>query len=173
MRALVIAGVLCAALAGSAQAGDGPLAQMNFFQGCWRGQFSDAANVTDDRCFEPMQGGQYVRDTHAVHGGAGAYSGETIYYLDAQAHRLAFTYYASDGGMSRGFAESDSKGGLVFAPGTYVGADGSTLTMRATWVADGRDRYIATAEVQENGQWRPHLRILYTRARDLNAPVSR
>ena len=119
----------------------------------WHGAFAGSAHITDDRCFEPMQGGHYVRDTHQVRGGQGPYGGETIYYLDAQAHRLAFTYYASDGGMSRGFADADGNG-LVFPPGTYVDPDGSTLILRGSWRPDGPNRYLAISEIQENGQWR-------------------
>jgi len=73
--------------------------------------------------------------------------------------------------VERGFAEPDGHGGLTFPPGDYVGADGATLTLRAAWVTDGPDRYIATSEILENGQWRPHLHITYTRAHDLTAPV--
>lgn len=173
MKRILMAAALLA-FASSAQAGDGPLAQMHFFEGCWRGQFAASGAgagvgaVTDDRCFEAMQGGTYVRDTHVVRGAPGPYSGEAIYYLDAQAHKLAVIYFSSDGGVERGFAEPDGHGGLTFPPGIYVDADGSTLTMRATWRTDGPDRYIAIAEAQDNGQWREHLRILYTRAPDLH-----
>lgn len=170
MRAVLLA-LAVFVLAAPAQAGDGPMAQMNFFQGCWHGAFAGSTTVTDDRCFEPMLGGAYVRDTHQVRGAPGPYGGETIYYLDVEAHKLALTYYASDGGIERGFAEPDGHGGLIFPPGAFTDADGSTLTLRATWVTDGPDRYIATAEMLEHGQWRQHMRITYTRAHDLTPPV--
>ncbi|MBS0385663.1 MAG: hypothetical protein JSS00_09990 [Proteobacteria bacterium] len=162
--------VLAAVCAGSAQAGDGPLAQMHFFEGCWHGVFGGAGAVTDERCFAPMLDEHYVRDTHVVHGGDGAYSGETVYYIDAQSQRLAFTYYASDGGIARGFAEADQHG-LTFPPGQWIGADGQSLTMRATWRAEGPNRYVAISEVQENGRWREHLRIVYTRAPERSPPA--
>ena len=161
--------VLALAFAAPARAGDTPLVQMHFFEGCWRGVFADQPGVSDERCFTPMLGGTYLRDTHTVHGG-GAYAGESIYYLDAQAHKLAYTYYAADGGMSRGFLTADGQGGLVFEPGAFVDADGSTLTLRATWRTHGADRYTAETEVQENGRWRVLMRIDYTRAPDLRPP---
>ncbi|MES1157329.1 MAG: hypothetical protein ABUL73_06070 [Alphaproteobacteria bacterium] len=170
IRALLTAAALSAALTGSAFAGDGPNAAMHFYLGCWRGAFAGSTTVTDDRCFAPMLGGAYLRDTHDVRGGPGPYGGETIYYEDAQAHRIAFTYYASDGGMSRGFVDVGQDGLITFPPGEYVGSDGATLTMRATWTPDGPNRYLAIAEVLENGQWREHLRIAYTRAPDLTPP---
>lgn len=170
MRLLLLA-LAAFVLSAPAQAGDGPVAQMNFFQGCWHGAFAGSTTVTDDRCFEPMLGGTSVRDTHQVRGAPGPYGGESIYYLDAQARKLAVIYFSSDGGVERGFAEPDGHGGLTFPPGDYVDADGSTLTLRATWVTDGPDRYVATAEILDHGQWRQHLRITYTRAHDLTAPV--
>jgi hypothetical protein len=170
MRAALVA-VAAFALAAPALAGDGPMAQMNFFVGCWRGQFSGPAHLGDDRCFEPMQGGTYVRDTHQVRGAPSPYGGESIYYLDAEAHKLAVIYFSSDGGVERGFAEPDGHGGLIFPPGTYVDADGTRLTLRASWVVDGPDRYVATSETLDHGEWKSHLRITYTRSHDLTAPV--
>jgi hypothetical protein len=170
MRAQLAAVALAAAaFMGQANADTSdPLAPLAFFQGCWHGAFAGSTTVTDDRCFASMRG-HYVRDTHDVRGAPEAYGGETIYYFDPQAHRIAFTYYASDGGIARGFADADGQG-LVFPPGQYVGADGSTITIRSTWRPDGPDRYVSVAEFQENGQWREHLRITYTRATDLATP---
>ncbi len=170
MRALALAAIAAALFAGAAQAGDGPIAQMDFFQGCWLGVFGGSGAVTDERCFAPMLGGVYVRDTHVVHGAASAYSGETIYYLDGPARRLAFTYYASDGGIARGFATVDEHG-VTFSPGQWIGADGRTLTMRSSWREEGPNRYVAVSEIEENGQWREHLRITYTRAPERLPPA--
>src|SRR5262249_45942204 len=132
MRALALAAIAAALFTGGALAGDRPIAQMDFFQGCWRGVFGGSGAVTDERCFAPMLGGVYVRDTHVVHGATSLYSGETIYYIDAASQRLAFTYYASDGGIARGFAVVDEHG-INFPPGQWIGADGRTLTMRSSW----------------------------------------
>jgi hypothetical protein len=150
--------------------GDTPSAQLHGFEGCWRGVFQGESGVTDIRCFEPMLGGQYMRDTHVVHGGQGAYSGETIYYLDAQTHLLSYAYYASDGGVMRGTASVDEHG-VTFPAGQYVDTDGSTLTLRSTWRRDGADRYVAVAEMEDHGQWRPHTTITYVRAPELSPPA--
>jgi hypothetical protein len=135
---------------------------MAALQGCWHGQFEGAPGMTDERCIAPMLGGQFVRDTHTVHGGEPGYGGETIYARDPVSHRIAFTYYASDGGIETGFVDPQA-GEFVFPPGRYVGADGQSLTMRATWRMDGPDHFTTDTEVMQGGQWRSHMRILYTR----------
>ncbi|MES1201353.1 MAG: hypothetical protein ABUS57_07865 [Pseudomonadota bacterium] len=168
IRAALISMLALGALASPVAADTTPASALAYFQGCWRGDFGGNSGVTDDRCFAPMLDGQYVRDTHVIHGAPGAYAGETIYYLDAQAHRVAFTYFASDGGVSKGFAEAGANGALVFPPGQWVGADGSTLTMRGSWTPDGPDRYIAVSEIQENGAWVEHLHIVYRRAPEMH-----
>lgn len=169
MRALAFSAI-ATAFASSAAAGDGPLAQLNFFQGCWRGTFQGEGGVTDIRCFQPMLNGRYVRDTHVVHNGRGPYSGESIYYLDAQTSLLSFTYYASDGGVMRGTGNVDERG-ITFPPSQFVSTDGDVLTLRSTWRRDGADRYVAVAEVEDHGQWRAHTTITYVRARELSPPA--
>jgi hypothetical protein len=170
MRTLTLALLASFALATSATAGDGPLALLNFFQGCWRGTFQGEGAVTDIRCFQPMLSGQYVRDTHVVHNGAEPYSGEAIYYLDALTHQLSFAYYASDGGVMRGTGNVDEHG-ITFPPSQFVTADGQTLMWRSTWRRDGGDHYVAVAEIEDHGQWRAHSTITYVRAPELSPPV--
>ncbi len=128
--------------------------------GCWRGAFEGSADIHDERCFEPMLGGRYVRDVHYVR--PTTYSGETIYFFDAQRGSLAFAYYASDGGMSSGGVRAEPDV-LVFDAQTYVGADGQTQQMRSRWVFDGADRFVATTEVERDGAWRPWGVIRYAR----------
>lgn len=129
--------------------------------GCWRGAFEGVADIHDERCFEPMLGGAYMRDVHAVR--PTDYAGETIYYFDATARMLAFTYYASNGGISRGVVVAEG-GALVFPPHTFVGADGSEHRLRSVWRFDGPDRFVVESERQEGGIWRPFGRITYARA---------
>jgi hypothetical protein len=129
--------------------------------GCWRGAFENNADIHDERCFEPMLGGRYVRDTHFVR--PTTYSGETIYFVDAAAGALAFTYFASDGGMSRGRVRAE-QGALVFDDQRYVGADGRALHMRSRWTIESPDRFVASTEVERDGAWAPWGRITYTRA---------
>jgi hypothetical protein len=128
--------------------------------GCWRGAFDSNAEVRDMRCFERVFDGRYVRDTHFVR--PGSYGGETMYFFDVQQQTPAFTYYASDGGLSSGRARAEP-GALVFDEHTYVGADGRMLRMRARWTLDGADRFVAATEVERDGAWQPWERIVYQR----------
>lgn len=160
MRASLLALALCAC-ATSARAED-PVGAFGPLIGCWRGAFEGNDTIHDERCFEPMLGGRYVRDTHEVQ--PTEYRGETIYFFDVRQGAPAFTYYAADGGMSAGLWHAE-QAALVFEAHDYVGADGSTLRMRARWVVEGADRYVATTEVEREGRWQPWGRIIYTRQR--------
>lgn len=169
MRALLIATALAALSAISASAQTNPLAPLEFFKGCWHGVFAGSTTVTDERCLAPMLGGAYIRDTHVVHGGPQAYAGEAIYGYDPQAHRIVVTYYAQDG-VERGFADVAGQG-LSFPQADFIGADGSVTTLRAAWLPDGPDRFVATADFLENGRWVPHLHITYTRSPEVAPPA--
>lgn len=153
--------LLLAACATSARAQDA-MAPFAPLMGCWRGAFESNADIHDERCFEPMLGGRYVRDTHFVR--PTPYGGETIYFYDTQMRVIGFTYYASDGGVSRGLMRSE-QGALVFDAHTYVGADGATQRMRSRWGIEGQDRFVVTTEVEREGAWQPWGRITYTRTR--------
>lgn len=165
MRALLCA--LALAACATPALADDHLAPLAPLIGCWRGAFEGQPNITDERCFQPMLGGSYVRDTHAVR--PTEYVGESVYFYDAAAQRLAFTYYAGGGGMSSGDVRSEG-GALVFDPYTFVNADGTTLHLRGTWRFESADRYVATSEIEEGGQWRPFMRITYVRAPGLTPP---
>lgn len=162
MRAILCALAL-AACATPAQADD-HMAPLAPFMGCWRGTFEHNDAIRDEVCFTPMLGGAYVRDTHAVR--PTDYAGESVFYYDVAAQRLAVTYYAGGGGMSSGSVESE-QGALVFAPYTFVNADGATMRLRGAWRFEGADRYVATSEREEGGRWVPFMRITYVRAPDL------
>lgn len=159
MRALALS-LLLAACATSARADDA-MAPFAPLMGCWRGAFEGNAEIHDERCFEPMLDGRYVRDTHFVR--PTTYGGETIYFVDAAQGAFAFTYYASDGGMSSGAVRAE-EGALVFDAHTYVGADGTTQRLRSRWTIE-RDRFVAVSEREVDGVWQPWGRITYTRAR--------
>ncbi len=128
--------------------------------GCWRGTFEGNAAMRDTRCFERVFNGRYVRDTHNVR--PGAYGGETMYFFDVPQQALAFTYYASDGGMSSGLARME-QGAFVFDAHTYIGPDGQTMRMRARWTLESADRFVATTEVERDGVWQRFGRITYQR----------
>lgn len=160
MRALIVALALaaCAAPARAEGGTQDAMAVLAPLMGCWRGAFESNAEIHDERCFEPMLGGRYVRDTHFVR--PTAYSGETIYFADAATGTLAFIYFASDGGISRGGVRAE-EGALVFDDQTYVGADGRVLRMRSRWTIESADRFVASTEVERDGAWRPWGRITY------------
>ena len=171
MRGFVLAAAMAAFFAVDAFAdAANPLAPLDFFKGCWRGAFQNSTTVTDERCIAPMLGGAFLRDTHVIHGAPSFYAGEAIFAYDARAHRIGLTYYASDGGVERGYADGAGQG-LVFPETEWVGGDGAVITIRASWTPDGPDRFISVAEFLENGHWVEHLRIIYTRAPDLSAPA--
>lgn len=160
MRALALS-LLLAACATSARADDqmAPLAPL---VGCWRGAFEGNGEIHDERCFEPMLQGRYVRDTHFVR--PTTYGGETIYFTDAQRGGLAFTYYASDGGMSSGTVRAE-EGALVFDAHIYVGADGAAQHLRSRWTIQAPDVFVVMSEREVDGAWQPWGRITYTRTR--------
>ena len=98
---------------------------------CWRGPMN-AGKQQDTHCFEPVFGGQHLRDRHEVTGGATIYRGETIYSWNGAARRIDYVYWNSLGGVSRG-SMIPRAGRLDFADETYTGADGRQLTMSTTW----------------------------------------
>jgi hypothetical protein len=160
MRTLALALLLAVCVtSASAEEAMAPFAPLI---GCWRGAFESNAEIHDERCFEPMLGGRYVRDTHFVR--PTTYGGETIYFADAQAGAVAFAYYASDGGISRGAMRAE-QGELVFDAHVYIGADGATQRMRSRWSFLDADRFVVTTEIERDGAWRPWGRISYTRTR--------
>ncbi|MGQ0559599.1 MAG: SRPBCC family protein [Sphingosinicella sp.] len=111
---------------------------------CWQGQF--ASGETDTHCFEPVYGGQHVRDRHEVTGGRGLYRGETLY--SAEPGGVTFTYWNSRGGVSRGTLRA-APGWLDFGEETYRGPDGRTATISNHWRRVGDDAYEAvTASAQ-------------------------
>lgn len=170
MRVFFFAALAAALCSVGARAEPAPLAAMDFFRGCWHGTFAGSTSVTDERCVAPMLGGAYLRDTHVIHGAPAPYGGEAIYAYDPQAHRIGVTYYASDGGVQRGFAEAAGQG-LSFPQSDWVGADGSVITIRSSWTPSGPDQFVAVAEFLENGRWVEHLHITYTREPSVSPPA--
>lgn len=105
---------------------------------CWRGEFENGR--VDTHCFDAVYGGQHVRDRHEVTGGASAYRGETLYSVDGGA--VAFTYWNSQGGVSRGTmrAEPDR---LSFGDETYRSSEGRETRISTYWRRAGEDAYQA------------------------------
>lgn len=107
------------------------LEPMAFLVGhCWRGEFATGAR--DTHCFEPAYGGHYVRDRHEVTGGREPYGGETLYHFDPAAGRVAYTYWNSRGGVSRG-SMTPRAGLLDFGDEVHRGADGREQRISTRW----------------------------------------
>lgn len=104
---------------------------------CWKGELKTGEQ--DTHCFEPVYGGQHLRDRHEVTGGKGVYAGETFYSV-AGHEALEFVYFNSLGGVSRGTFEARPEG-LKFGDEVYRGADGRRITLSVSWRRAGDDAY--------------------------------
>ena len=133
-------------LAAAALAADAPtlrsgLDPLGFLVGhCWRGQF-ERTHEQDTHCFEPVYGGQHIRDRHEVGGGASVYRGETLYSADP-AGAVSYTYWNSLGGVSRGTMRP-LPDRLDFGNETYTAPDGRRLSISTVWRRVGDDAYEA------------------------------
>lgn len=116
---------------------------------CWRGELP--SGEPDTHCFEPVYGGQHIRDRHEVAVAVGrTYAGETFYSVDG-AGGVEFTYYNSLGGVSRGTMRA-GEGRLNFGNEEYRGPDGRRITISVFWRPLGDDAYevvTASADSQE------------------------
>lgn len=130
------------ALAAAAQPMATPqLEPLAFLAGhCWEGRFADGK--VDTHCFEPVYGGRYLRDRHAVTGGGSTYAGETLYAWDAEANRVTYTYWNTSGGISRG--SMVPRGPVLdFGDEVYRGRDGREIRIATAWHRVGDDAYEA------------------------------
>jgi hypothetical protein len=118
--------------AGAAQPALRPeLESMRFLVGhCWRGAMGGAKQ--DTHCFEPVFGGQHIRDRHEVTGAAEPYLGETLYSWNGVEHRIDYVYWNSLGGVSRG-SMAPKPDLLDFGGETYEGADGKRISLSTIW----------------------------------------
>lgn len=133
--------------------------------GCWRGAFENQPDLQDERCFQTL--GEHVVDTHAVR--PTDYAGESTYHLDETSGEIVFAYAGNDGGRSNGSVRVEGDR-FVFPPHTHRGAGGIESRLRSTWRMVGPDRYVAFSEREEEGVWRPFMRIAYERADDISPP---
>jgi len=106
---------------------------------CWRGEFSKRGQV-DTHCFEPVFGGQHVRDRHEVTGGREVYRGETIYSWNAKSGQVEFVYWNSLGGVSRG-TMVPSEGLLDFGNESHLLPNGGQLVISTVWRKLSPDAY--------------------------------
>lgn len=114
------------------------LKPLDFLVGhCWRAEFKPG--VEDVHCFERAYDGKHVRDRHQVTGG---YAGETLYSWDGKVGHVAYTYWNSLGGVSRGTMKP-AAGRLDFGDEAYTAPDGKTARIATYWQLAGPDSYQA------------------------------
>ena len=158
MSALLVAALLAAEASASPPALRTELEPLRFLVGhCWRGEMKGGAQQ-DVHCFESVFDGQHVRDRHEVKAtaagdGGKVYRGETIFSWDGEGRRVAFVYWNSLGGVSRG--------GMVAAPGrldfgdeTYKAPDGKETKISTFWrIVDERTyESVTTSAANPTGQ---------------------
>lgn len=123
------------------------LEPLSFLVGnCWRGRLPGGEE--DTHCFESVHGGQHVRDTHEVTGGARAYRGETVYSWDGRAGAVSYTYWNSSGGVSRGTMRPASGGRLSFGNESYTDPQGRRISISTHWRRDGDAYEAVTSSAQ-------------------------
>ena len=107
---------------------------------CWRGAFKTGEQ--DMHCFEPVYGGQHLRDRHEVTSAKGVYKGETLYSFDGKA--TTFTYWNSEGGVSRGTMRPNGDR-LEFGDESYTDPKGRRISISTHWQRVGQDAYEAVS----------------------------
>jgi hypothetical protein len=117
---------------------------------CWTGTLPGAK--ADTHCFDWRWEGRFLHDRHVVTAaGEPPYEGETLYSWDPREGRVTFTYWASDGAVTRGEAvfEEDR---IVF-PERYTGEDGAAIELRSVWRRSGEHGYHTTVEQRRGEAW--------------------
>lgn len=146
---------LCVLLSGSAAHGGdatpaAPLAPLKFLGGyCWNGTFADG-KTTDEHCYEWVYGGKFLRDRHVVRGGEQPYQGETLYFWDGELKAIAYIYFNSDGGVSRGTLKAD--GDQLLFPAERYNEGGKTREFSTTITRDGEQGYASITHELKDGQ---------------------
>jgi hypothetical protein len=153
-----------------ARAGDAtpaePLKPLAFLGGyCWNGTFADGKK-TDEHCYEWVFGGKFLRDRHVVRGGKAPYQGETLYFWDSEARKIAYIYFNSDGGVSRGTLTA--KGDQLFFPAERYSEGGKTREFSTTISRDGERGYASITHELKDGTRMEAWRTSFKRG----APVS-
>jgi hypothetical protein len=153
--------LLAAATDMPAAAADDPLAPLRFLAGaCWRAEFP-GGGLADVQCVEEMPGG-FLRSRHAVFGTEPEYSGDTVYFPDAETGTARFIYFTSLGGVSSGSVIE--QGGLfVFPDQRHISASGEELRLHGTWEVLSADAFRSESRRWANGAWSEPFTITFTR----------
>jgi hypothetical protein len=134
VSAILIAALLSAEAVSTVTALRPELEPLRFLLGhCWRGEMKGGTQQ-DVHCFEPVFEGQHVRDRHEVSVGSGSptYRGETLYSWDGGAGRVAYVYWNSLGGVSRG-TMVPAPGRLDFGSEVYKDPEGREIAISTQW----------------------------------------
>lgn len=154
------------------RAGDEPstdLQPLAFLAGhCWSGPFADGKS-TDEHCYEWVYGGKFLRDRHIARGGTKPYRGETLYYWDGAENAVAYIYFNSDGGVSRGLIKVDGET-LSFPAERYTEGN-TTRVFGTTWIREGEERYATVTRELKDGKWQEAWRMAYSRGGPTSAPA--
>lgn len=143
-----------------ARARFGPLGRLA--GSCWTGRVP--GDLPDVHCFTWQWEGRFLRDRHVVEAsGDGAdYEGETLYAWDPEQGRVVFTYWSSDGAVTRGEAIFDAGADEIVFPERHA-SDQGVREIRSVWRFTGPDRYETVVEELRDGEWRLLWRNAYER----------
>lgn len=168
MRARALLPAVIAALALGPAAGGADIAYaehfapMAFLAGsCWQGPFPDGQKI-DSHCFKWFQDGRYLRERNELIGSNPPYGGETTYYWDQTAKKIAYIYLANDGGISTGTVVVED-GVIKFPDEHYVGTEGE-MRLRSEIKRTGPDQHARQSWiVGSDGGATPMLNATYVR----------
>ena len=133
---VVLSVVICSLLPANhvpADPASGSFKPMLFLLGhCWAGTLPNGQ--LDTHCFDWLYPDKVIRDQHIVGAGESAYRGLTLYTWNSESVQLDYTYYNSDGGLSRGIVNSGDSGELLF-PEQHEDFASVILVPKQLWAA--------------------------------------
>lgn len=116
---------------------------------CWIGAFPGGTK-TDEHCFEWVFDRKFVRDRHVVRGGA-PYEGESLYWWDAKAQQISFSYWSSAGQLTTGTVEETAEG-IVFPQ--KLETAGGVVEMKSVWTRPDADSYRVWVGEKKGPEWK-------------------
>lgn len=133
---------------------DPALQPLAFLAGhCWIGTLPGTAD-TDEHCFAWLYEGRYLRDRHVVRrGGKAVYEGESTYYWDSAARKVAYFYVTAAGGHAHGTMVAE--GEALDFPAAVMLSGGKSLSFRSRWKRTGEDAYEVLREYETEKGWMP------------------
>ena len=143
-------------------AGFGPLRSLIGF--CWTAEIEaeekDLSTSFNTHCFEPMLGGEFIRDRHSFSNALGApVDGESIYKLALEGE-VTITNLSAVGGIKTALAKVVDDMTLIYHDG-----DGSRQKNRSRLVLSSPDSYVLITEELKRSEWHELKRIEFFRAK--------